>query len=133
MRTTLSFVISCFGGGRFYRGLIDLLTVFFLVKYDRRPAHFFGIPGTLATLAGVGICTYLAVLKIMGEGIGRRPLLMFGVLLIVVGIQIMATGLLAELIVNTSRRETPYVARRIVDGKSDAEPSDADREPSAKK
>ena len=105
---------SKFGGGRFYRGLVDLLTVFFLLKYDRRPAHFFGLFGSLSTLAGFAICTYLAVLKIMGEGIGHRPLLMLGVLLIVVGVQITVTGLLAELIVNPSRRQMPYVARRVV-------------------
>ncbi len=122
---------SKFGGGRFYRGLVDLLTVFFLLKYDRRPAHFFGLFGSLATVAGFGICSYLAVLKIMGEGIGQRPLLMLGVLLIVVGVQITVTGLLAELIVNPSRRETPYVARRVVVGKpaESSEPSAPERSP----
>jgi len=105
---------SKFGGGRFYRGLVDLLTVFFLSRYDRRPAHFFSLFGSLATLAGVAICGYLSVLWIQGHALSNRPLLMLGVLLIVVGIQITATGLLAELIVHPGRRETPYVARRVV-------------------
>lgn len=120
---------SKFGGGRFYRGLVDLLTVYFLLKYDRRPAHFFGIFGALASLAGFGICAYLVVLKAMGEGIGRRPLLLFGVLLIVVGIQFLATGLLAELMVNPSRRGTPYVTRRVLEQarEDDPVPLDATR------
>ncbi len=110
---------SKFGGGRFYRGLVDLLTVFFLLKYDRRPAHFFSLFGTLSTVAGFAICSYLAVIKVMGEGIGHRPLLMLGVLLIVVGVQITVTGLLAELIVNPSRREMPYVAKRVLTSSAD--------------
>jgi len=71
-----------FGGGRFFRGLMDLITVVFLMKYERRPAHFFGALGSFTLLVGVGICAYLAVLKIMGEAIGHRPLLSLGVLLV---------------------------------------------------
>lgn len=103
---------SKFGGGRFYRGLVDLLTVFFLLKYDRRPAHFFGLLGGSTLLAGLGICTYLTVLWFLGEGIGRRPLLMLGVLLVVVGMQVLATGLIAELLVHQHQRDKPYVLKR---------------------
>ncbi len=103
--------VSKFGGGRFFRGLMDLLTVVFLMKYERRPAHFFGGIGTLALLSGLGICVYLAVLKAMGESIGHRPLLNLGVLLVVVGVQILATGLIAELMVHT-RPDKPFVIRK---------------------
>lgn len=102
---------SKFGGGRFFRGLMDLLTVVFLMKYERRPAHFFGGLGSLTLLAGVAICTYLAVLKILGEAIGHRPLLSLGVLLVVVGVQILATGLIAELMVH-ARPDMPFVIRK---------------------
>lgn len=103
--------VSKFGGGRFFRGLMDLLTVVFLMKYERRPAHFFGGIGTLTLLSGLGICVYLAVLKAMGESIGHRPLLNLGVLLVVVGVQILATGLIAELMVHT-RPDKPFVIRK---------------------
>jgi glycosyltransferase involved in cell wall biosynthesis len=104
---------SKFGGGRFFRGLMDLMTVVFLMKYERRPAHFFGGLGALTLLAGLGICTYLLVLKVMGQSIGHRPLLSLGVLLTVVGVQILATGLIAELMVH-SRADLPFVVRRSI-------------------
>jgi glycosyltransferase involved in cell wall biosynthesis len=103
---------SKFGGGRFFRGLMDLLTVFFLLKYERRPAHFFGGVGALISLSGVGILSYLSVLWMMGEAIGKRPLLILGVMAVVVGVQILATGLIAELIVHLGAAQAPYVVRR---------------------
>jgi len=115
---------SKFGGGRFFRGLMDLLTVVFLMKYERRPAHFFGGLGSLTLLAGFGICFYLLVLKILGQSIGHRPLLSLGVLLTVVGVQILATGLIAELMVH-AREDGPFVIKRKAGferGKDGAEP-----------
>ncbi|MCA9630560.1 MAG: glycosyltransferase family 2 protein [Myxococcales bacterium] len=112
--------VSKFGGGRFFRGLMDLFTVYFLLKYERRPAHFFGALGTLSTIAGVGICGYLAVIWIMGASIGHRPLLTLGVLLTVVGVQFLVMGLLAELLIYlTSQGRPPYVIRRVVDHESE--------------
>ncbi|HEX2877804.1 MAG TPA: glycosyltransferase family 2 protein [Polyangiaceae bacterium] len=105
---------SKFGGGRFFRGLMDLLTVFFLLKYERRPAHFFGAVGAVILMAGVGVLSYLSVLWMMGEAIGKRPLLILGVLGVVVGVQILATGLIAELIVHLGAAQAPYVVRRRI-------------------
>lgn len=105
---------SKFGGGRFFRGLMDLLTVFFLLKYERRPAHFFGAVGAAILTAGVGVLAYLTVLWMLGESIGRRPLLILGVMGVVVGVQILATGLIAELIVHLGAAQAPYVVRRRV-------------------
>lgn len=112
---------SKFGGGRFFRGLVDLMTVTFLLKYERRPAHFFGLIGGLAAMAGFAICTYLSVLWTMGEAIGGRPLLILGVLLIVVGVQILATGFIAELLVHMGERRIPYSIRRVVRHEREAE------------
>jgi len=113
------FGVSKFGTGRFYRGFMDLLTVFFLLKYDRKPLHFFGLPGALCTLAGLAICALLTVEWLLGASIGTRPLLSLGVLLTVVGVQILATGLIAELVVHLgSRQETPYEIRRVIEGVS---------------
>jgi glycosyltransferase involved in cell wall biosynthesis len=115
------FGASKFGMGRFFRGLMDLLTVTFLSKYDRKPLHFFGWLGAASFLAGLVICGYLTALKFSGESIGQRPLLTLGVLLIVIGVQILATGLLAELIVHVAGDTRPYRIRRTVGFDADGE------------
>lgn len=81
----------------------DLLTVFFLFKYMTRPLHFFGRIGS--ALIGVGLLclAYLTILWTQSIPIGTRPLLTFGVLLVVIGGQTVFTGLLADLIVNVSQ------------------------------
>lgn len=107
--------VSKFGAKRFYRGLMDLLTVYFLLKYDRKPLHFFGLFGGVSTLAGFAVCAYLTALKLAGHPIGHRPLLILGILLIVVGVQILATGLIAELVVHLGGRDqAPYEISREV-------------------
>jgi glycosyltransferase involved in cell wall biosynthesis len=108
------FGASKFGGGRFFRGLMDLLTVVFLLRYGRRPAHFFGALGMLTLSVGVALGMYLTVIWCMGQSIGHRPLLILAVLLIVVGVQILATGLIAELIVHLARTDLPYVLKREI-------------------
>lgn len=90
---------SRFGSERYLRGALDLLTVVFLGRYQYRPLHLFGGVGVLATALGVAISLYLTALKIGGAAIGQRPLLFLGVLLIVVGVQFLTFGLLAQLIV----------------------------------
>ena len=106
--------VSKFGGGRFFRGLMDLLTVYFIMRYERRPAHFFGGVGALCSIGGFGILSYLTVLWFMGEAIGHRPLLSLGVLLVVVGIQFLATGLIGELLVHIGGTAPPYLVRHVV-------------------
>jgi glycosyltransferase involved in cell wall biosynthesis len=106
--------ISKFGSRRFFRGLMDLFTVSFLARYDRKPLHFFGWIGFLLFGAGIGICGYLTALWSTGEMISQRPLLTLGVLLIVIGVQVVTTGLLAELIVYMAGDRRPYRIRRTV-------------------
>ena len=83
--------------------LPDLLTLFFLVKYNRRPLHFFGKIGSALFALGSAFLIYLSLMWTRGHPIGTRPLLIFGVLLVLVGGQIVFTGLLADLIVNMSQ------------------------------
>ena len=83
----------------------DLLTLFFLIKYTTRPLHFFGRIGSLLFAVGFAALMYLTVLWFRGIPIGTRPLLSFGVLLVLVGGQIVFTGLLADLIVNMNRKQ----------------------------
>lgn len=87
----------------------DLLTVFFLIKYTRKPLHFFGRIGSLLFGLGFVVLMYLTFLWLQGIPIGTRPLLSFGVLLVLVGGQVVFTGLLADLIVNVNhkRQELP--------------------------
>src|SRR5438477_9490158 len=78
---------SRYGVERYLRGFLDLLTVSFIGRYRYRPLHLFGGLGLLLGMIGFAVLAYLTVLKIGGHAIGRRPLLILGVLLMVVGLQ----------------------------------------------
>jgi glycosyltransferase involved in cell wall biosynthesis len=88
---------SRYGLERLFRGFYDLLTVLFLGRFRHRPLHLFGGVGMIMTFAGFVICTYLTGVWVSGSGIGERPLLTLGVLLIVVGVQFLFMGFLGEL------------------------------------
>ena len=88
-----------FGISRFINGFLDLLTVLFTTKYMKRPLHFFGTGGTLFLFLGIIIDLILSIQWISGEkNLSNRPLLWFGIALIVVGVQFISLGLIAELI-----------------------------------
>jgi glycosyltransferase involved in cell wall biosynthesis len=89
---------SKYGWDRYYKGLLDLITVLFITKYTRRPLHLFGVIGLACFGIGFVIDAYLAVRWTMGEPLSNRPLLLLGVLLMLVGIQVLTTGLLGEMI-----------------------------------
>jgi dolichol-phosphate mannosyltransferase len=91
---------SRYGVERYVRGFLDLLSVSFLGRYGHRPLHLFGGLGLLLGAGGTGVLVYLTVLKAAGEAIGKRPLLILGVLLVVVGIQLFSLGLLSEMIIS---------------------------------
>jgi glycosyltransferase involved in cell wall biosynthesis len=94
---------SRFGIERYLRAPFDLLTIVFMGRYRHRPLHLFGGLGVMASVAGVAILGYLTVDKIGGSGIGNRPLLLLGVLLVVVGVQLLSLGLIGEML--TSHHE----------------------------
>ena len=105
---------SKYGLERYVRGLLDLVTIVFIGRFRNRPMHLFGGLGLVFALLGTAISTYMAVLKFTGHAIGTRPLLLLGVLLIVVGIQLMTIGLLSELVQrNHLRRGVDEVAARV--------------------
>jgi dolichol-phosphate mannosyltransferase len=89
---------SRFGIERYLRAPFDLLTIVFMGRYRHRPLHLFGGLGVTASLAGVAILGYLTVVKAGGAGIGGRPLLLLGILLIVVGVQFLSLGLIGEML-----------------------------------
>ena len=73
--------VSKYGWDRFYKGLLDLITVLFITRYTRRPLHLFGAIGLVFLAAGFGIDLYLAILWVGGATLSNRPLLLLGVLL----------------------------------------------------
>jgi glycosyltransferase involved in cell wall biosynthesis len=94
---------SRYGVERYLRGFLDLLTVSFIGRYRYRPLHLFGGLGLGLGALGLAVLVYLTILKIGGEALSRRPLLILGVLLVVVGLQFFSLGLISELI--TSQHE----------------------------
>jgi glycosyltransferase involved in cell wall biosynthesis len=91
---------SKYGLGRISRVLLDLLTVKFLLSFSTRPIHVFGLLGLVSFMSGTLMAAYLSVLKLVyNQAIGDRPLLMLAVLLIILGVQFIAMGLLGEFLV----------------------------------
>jgi glycosyltransferase involved in cell wall biosynthesis len=107
---------SRYGWSRALRGAMDLITVICLTRYNRRPAHFFSLPGAALILVGSVLCGYIASLRIIyGDIQSRHPLLIFSVLLVVVGVQLFTTGLVGEMLVDAGRRvdDDYHRARKI--------------------
>ena len=89
-----------FGWGRGIKGILDLLTIVFLTGYLRRPGHFFGTLGIISFFLGFIIGLYITYLRLATGSIQfRHPLLFLGMLLMIIGIQLISTGLLAEMMV----------------------------------
>jgi len=107
---------SKYGAARFTRGLLDLLTVLFITRYMRKPLHLFGSLGLALLLAGTAVNVYLAAIWLGGAGIGHRPLLMLGVLLMILGVQFISHGLLAEMIAHYHKAD-----KSLVGGRADAQ------------
>ncbi|MDQ3508296.1 MAG: glycosyltransferase family 2 protein [Actinomycetota bacterium] len=125
---------SKFGIERYVRGMFDLVSIVFLGIYQRRPLHLFGGIGMGFASIGLVICAYLSVLWFMGDGIGERPLLILGVLLIIVGVQSVSFGLIAELIARTSyaASDPPYsiASEHRGEERSEANSTNSTRHPS---
>jgi glycosyltransferase involved in cell wall biosynthesis len=104
---------SKYGISRAYRVLLDLLFVYFFMRFRARPGHFFGRIGLVMGGLGGLILVYLAAVKLFfGEDIGDRPLLLLGVLLVVVSIQFFTTGIMSEMMARTyyeSSDTKPYI------------------------
>ena len=118
---------SKYGISRTIRVVLDLLTVKFLLSYSTRPLQIFGLVGLVMAVPGVLITLYLAYLKmIMGQSIANRPLLLFGILFISTGVQLLTLGLLAELQARTyheSQDKPTYVIREIRESPALATPA----------
>ncbi|NNF13888.1 MAG: glycosyltransferase [Gemmatimonadetes bacterium] len=104
--------------GVYLRRLIDLLGVFFIVRFTQKPLRFFGLVGSFFALSGGAILTVLLVQRLGGRGIADRPLLLLGTLLLVLGVQAIAMGLIGEIIVhlNASHSRTYRLRKDPSDG-----------------
>jgi glycosyltransferase involved in cell wall biosynthesis len=109
---------SKYGIGRTTRVLLDLVTVLFLQSYLARPMQVFGLGGLLFGFAGFGISLYLAVEKLFfGAQLANRPLLTLGVMLILVGVQLVSLGLVADVVGRTyheAQGKPPYFMREWI-------------------
>ncbi len=108
---------SKYGMGRTFRVIADLLLMLFFKKYMQRPMHLFGRWGIIILLAGILLNFYLLILKILGNDIWGKPLLLLAILLTLAGFQLITIGILAEILMRTyyeSQDKTPYRIKRIV-------------------
>ena len=110
---------SNYGISRTIRVVLDLLTVKFLLSYSTRPLQIFGLIGMAMGVAGAAITGWLAYLRLFGnQSIADRPLLLFGILLVFTGVQLVTLGLLAELQARTyheSQDKPVYVIRDVLE------------------
>lgn len=103
--------------GKYVNRLLDLVAVFFLIKFTRKPLRFFGATGIASLLGGGGITLYLTIQRLfMGVPLKNKPMLLLGILLIVLGTLLFAIGLIGEMIIFTNAREMrEYTVERVID------------------
>ena len=107
---------SKYGIDRTFRVLMDLLTVWFMTKFLTRPMYGFGFLGIISILLSLGMTSYLFIIKLLGNDIGNRPMLMFALILGIAGVQLFSFGLLGELLIRTyheSQNRPIYRVRKI--------------------
>lgn len=105
------FGASKYGISRTFRVILDLLTVFFFLRFQARPGHFFGSIGLAMGFVGGSMLSWLMFVKFgLGEPIGGRPMLLFAVLFLVFSIQFITTGVVAEMLARIFYKDQPRVA-----------------------
>ena len=109
--------VSKYGLERVFKVVADMMLLLFIRKYFQRPIHLFGIFGVLLVILGVGINIFLLIVKFgLGQDIGTRPLLIFGMLFILGGIQLFTIGIVMELLIRTyyeSQQKRPYRIQKV--------------------
>ena len=109
--------VSKYGLERVFKVVADMMLLLFIRKYFQRPIHLFGIFGVFLIMLGTLIESYLLLIKLgFGEDIGTRPLLIFGIMFILAGIQLFTIGIVMELLIRTyyeSQQKRPYRIKKI--------------------
>ncbi|QCX00750.1 glycosyltransferase [Aggregatimonas sangjinii] len=112
--------VSKYGLERVFKVVADMMLLLFIRKYFQRPIHLFGIFGFLLILIGIFINIYLLFVKFyLGQDIGTRPLLIFGLMFILAGIQLFTIGIVMELLIRTyyeSQNKRPYRIKKVTVG-----------------
>jgi len=103
--------VTKFGWSRFINGFLDLMTIFFVGKFGKRPMHFFGLWGTLCFLFGFAIFLYLTISKFFFDqtGMTQRPLFFFAILAMIIGSQLFLAGFIGEMISRNSPERNNYL------------------------
>jgi glycosyltransferase involved in cell wall biosynthesis len=115
---------SKYGINRTFKVMSDLVLMVFMRKYMQKPMHLFGPIGFLSLGLGVLINIYLLILKIMGQDIWGKPLLILGLILLIGGIQFITIGIVADINVRTyfeSQNKKTYTIRKVYHGKKEVE------------
>lgn len=103
--------VTKFGWSRFINGFLDLMTIFFVGKFGKRPMHFFGLWGTLFFMGGFLIFLYLTISKFFFDqtGMTQRPLFFFAILAMIIGSQLFLAGFIGELISRNAPERNSYL------------------------
>jgi len=103
--------VTKFGWSRFINGFLDLMTIFFVGKFGKRPMHFFGLWGTVFFMSGFLIFLYLTVSKFFFDqtGMTQRPLFFFAILAMIIGSQLFLAGFIGELISRNAPERNSYL------------------------
>ena len=107
---------SKFGWTRIVTGFLDLLSVFFVGKFGKKPMHFFGTLGTLSFLIGLAMLTWLSISKVFYKeyGIADRPAFFFGIVSLIIGTQLFLAGFLAELLNRNAVNKDQYLIEQDI-------------------
>lgn len=103
--------VTKFGWSRFVNGFLDLMTIFFVGKFGKRPMHFFGLWGSISFFLGLAIFTYLTLSKFFFDqtGLTQRPLFFFAIMIMIIGTQLFLAGFIGELISRNSAERNSYL------------------------
>jgi glycosyltransferase involved in cell wall biosynthesis len=113
---------SKYGINRTFKVMSDLVLMVFMRKYMQKPMHLFGTIGFISFFIGVGINIYLLILKIMGQDIAGKPIMILGLILLLGGIQFITIGIIADINTRTyfeSQNKKTYTVRKIFNGKQE--------------
>jgi hypothetical protein len=107
-----------FGAERFINGFLDLITIGFVSKFEKRPMHFFGAIGLIMFIIGTGLAVYLGIDKLFIEPKGRliteRPEFFIALTTMILGTQLFLAGFIGELIVRSKNQTSRYQIKQSI-------------------
>ena len=107
-----------FGNDRFYKGFLDLITIWFFQKFGKRPMHFFGVCGTIMLIIGLVLTVYIGFDKLYLDTSGRlitdRPQFFIALTLMLLGSQFFIAGFLGEIILKIQKRTKSYTIAETI-------------------